>query len=822
MEILTPAIQHDNKNIRVYWNIDKRTVVLIITNLEDNKRVKPKDYPPLVYNSIKDYDMDKLQQMFARDIRGKLTTFFGFDIGLDNTNKLARALINYSDMDNVIGRKVPANEELAKIDNKEFAHIFQEVQQEVEEDGLEDPTPNDQPHVETSSNATEVYDKDKVLGKIPKDNFKDYINQFHKNELRNINEGVELPQTIVIDWQNLKEFDKELANIVIDKAKDTLELMQIGLLELTTNKALDIDEDVNIRFDNLEVTPTKQLLANKIGKMVQTEGIIKGILEPSFYYTTAVFECKGCKRLHEVKQTMKDRIIEPSICSECGGRKFRLLEDQSTAEDLKYIRLQEPTDDLATDERPRNILCCLTGDLSHDVVSGQRVKITGILLGVQEDKGNRKFVLDANNVVKMEDKKIEITDEDVEQILELSQDPKIIDRLVKSFAPNLIIDREIKLAILCFLVNAGYTEELREQIHILIIGDPGTAKTQLKNSAHKLAEKGIKTSGTNASGVGLTGAVDRDPVLNVPMVTAGAMPMANNGHLFIDECEKMPKEEQQRILDGMESGEIPITKWGLMETLPAHTSIFAIGNPVYGRFDPYKTDINEQLNIYPPLLSRYDMVIALEDKQNDTKDRAIGKSILNKFRPGNDEMEDDTTQIDHELLQKYLAYARNNYSPVPIGNEELDTFLLDYYLESRAIGKDARSFEAVNRFAGAIAKLQLHDQINVEDYQQAIDMQNYSLETLGMEPLEGKIDIDNVRGNTNNRDRENRKKILKVMDGYINSVENLEDEAIPKNVLLDECQKQFGMGKTTFYNAFSQLKNGKEIYEHHRKVYFKH
>ena len=172
-------------------------------------------------------------------------------------------------------------------------------------------------------------------------------------------------------------------------------------------------------------------------------------------------------------------------CSECGGRKFRLLEDQSTAEDLKYIRLQEPTDDLDTDERPRNILCCLTGDLSHDVVSGQRVKITGILLGVQEDKGNRKFVLDANNVVKMEDKKIEITDEDVEQILELSQDPKIIDRLVKSFAPNLIIDREIKLAILCFLVNAGYTEELREQIHILIIGDPGTAKIGRKRNKNQ-------------------------------------------------------------------------------------------------------------------------------------------------------------------------------------------------------------------------------------------------------------------------------------------------------------------------------------------------
>ena len=291
MEILTPAIQHDNKNIRVYWNIDKRTVVLIITNLEDNKRVKCKDYPPLVYSSTNDYeDVDKFQQMFARDIRGKSNAFFGLNIGMDNANKLANALINYSDMHHVLGRTKEANEVLDEIDNKEFAHIFQEVQQEIEKDGLEDPTPNDQPHVETSSNTTEVYNNG--LGKTPKDNFKDYIDQYHKNELRNINEGVELPQTIVIDWQELKEFDKELANMLISKAEDTLELMQNGLLELTTNRALDIDEDVKIRFDNLEVTPTKQLLANKIGQMVQTEGIIKGILEPSFYYTTAVFECK--------------------------------------------------------------------------------------------------------------------------------------------------------------------------------------------------------------------------------------------------------------------------------------------------------------------------------------------------------------------------------------------------------------------------------------------------------------------------------------------------------------------------------------------------
>lgn len=821
MEILTPAIQHDNKNIRVYWNIDKCAVILIITNLKDNERVTSEDYKPLFYNSKDNEDIDKLIGMFTREIRGNLNVYFNLDIGMDNADGLVNAMINYSDMHHVLNRTITADEELAKSDNKEFAktQIYQEVQKEVEEihqANLEDPNPN----VETSKNSNKQYNNDKILSKIPKDIFKDYIDQFHKNELRNINEGVEFPQTIVIDWQELKEFDKELANLVIESPNDTLELMEIGLYELTTNKAFDVDKDINIRFDNLEVTPTRQLLANKIGHMVQTDGIIKGILEPSFYYTTCVFECRGCQRLHEVEQPKKEQIIEPSICSECGGRSFRLMPELSTAEDLKYIRLQEPTDDLDTDQRPRNILCCLTGNLSHDIRNGQKVKITGILEGVIDQKGKRIFVLDANNVVKLEDKKIEITEDEEATILELSKNSNILDILVNSFAPNLILPRSIKLAVLCYLVNAGYTEELREQIHLLIIGDPGTAKTQLKQIAYLLSEKGIKTSGTNASGVGLTGAVDRDPVLNVPMVTAGAMPMANNGHLFIDECEKMPKEEQQKILDGMESGEIQITKWGLNETLPAQTSIFAIGNPVYGRFDPYK-DMNDQLNIYPPLLSRYDLVIALEDKKDQTKDHAIGKSILNKFRPVKTEINDNTDlpRIDQELLRKYLAYARNHYKPVPLDDEALDKFLLDYYLESREIGKDARSFEAVNRFAGAIAKLQLHDNINIDDYDEAIKMQDYSLETLGMDPLN--VDIDNVRGHINTKDKQHRKAIKNIMYNYIASVENLEDEAIPKDILKTEFMEQQNVKERVFYKAFKQLKDGNEIYEYNKKVYFK-
>lgn len=819
MEILTPAIQQDNKNIRAYWNMEKCTVVLLITDLENTKRVIRKDYTPLVYNSIEDYeDVEQIRQMFARDIRGKLNVYFDLNIGFDNADKLANALINYSDLNNVIGRKVPANEELAKIDNKEFGRIFQEVQQEVEQVNLEDPNQN----VETSTNSNKTYIKNNNLGKTPKNTFKDYINQFHKNELYNINNGDELPQTIVIDWQNLKRFDKELAKLIIEKPKDTLELMEVGLMELTTNKVLNIDEDVNIRFDNLEVTQTKHLLANKIGQMVQTEGIIKGVLEPSFYYTNAVFECTACHRLQDVPQNSKNKILEPSLCSECGGRSFKLMEEESTAKDLKYIRLQEPTDNLSTDESPRNIIVCLTGNLSHNIGNGQRVKITGILEGNTDDKGKRKFVLDANHVVKLEDKKIEISDEDMEKILELSKDPKIIDRLIKSFGYNtfghksLILDNEVILAMLCFIVKAGYSANGRDMIHILIISDPSMGKTKLKDYTFNLSEKGIKASGTNASGVGLTVSVDKDPILNTQILLPGAIPLAHKGHAFIDEFEKLKDDEAKRLLNYMESGEDTVNKWGLNETMHGATSILALANPILGRFNKFET-VQSQIKIYAPLQSRFDLIIVLEDRVNQEKDKMIAKSIVNGYRKPNTNVEViDDDIIPFDLLKKYLAYAKNNYQP-EIG-QELDGTLLEYQNKARAgaeegdvLSFDWRAYESIIRLSGAIAKLRHDNTVNAEDLQRAMDLKKYSFESVGQDPITGKIDIDRVNGNNDNADRTNRMHIKQVLNQYLEDNPNI-IKAMPKKLLIEECQKTpvngkgKGISKNTFYERYRELR----------------
>lgn len=802
MEILTnPAITHDNKNIRAYWNIGQHAISIIVTNQDDTKRVKNKEYEPFIYksNTNIDDDQDNLRKTFAREIRGR-TGLYDIYITLDDANKIANALINFYVTDNT------ANKVLEQIDNEQFAQIFHDVQNEIGQEDLEDVM------------VEEIQNNAKSNVKTPNEIMEDYIKLNHNNDLYNINHAAIWPYDLIIDWQKVNAFDGDMANKIVKEPTDALELIESVLVNLTND---DVDlKNINIKFDNMEVTAANQLLANKVGQMVQTIGIVKGMLEPQFYYETAAFECVGCKRIHEVEQKNIGVILEPSMCHECGTRRFRLIKEKSTAKDLRYIKLQEPTEDLSTDQRPRNLLVCLPGNTSYNIVVGERIKVTGILDGdLSEDNGNNNYILIANHVVKLEDKKIEITDEDEAAILELAKKDNILDVLCNSFAPNIILDNEIKLMLLCYIVKAGYTEDLRHEIHILIIGDPGIAKTKIKDATFNLCEKGIKASGTNASGVGLTGAVSKDPILGTPIIEAGAIPMANNGHLFIDEFEKMPTEESQKVLNFMESGEDTITKWGLNETLKGETSIFAIGNPVYGKFDEYKT-INEQIKIYPATQSRFDIVLALEDKVNENKDRQIATSILNRFRPNKKEDDDAKNDlIDNDLLRKYLTYARNNFNPIPIEDSNMDEYLEQYYVESRQNGKDARSFEAVNRFAGAIAKLKLHEYIQTTDYKKSIELQNYSIKSLGMDPTN--VDAQDIRGNNSNKEKQHRNNIKKIMNEYMSSNTNLDVDAIPKKILKETFMERFKVGKTTFNNAFKQLKDGNEIYEHKKYVYFK-
>ena len=807
MELISSKLEFGNKNIRVYWNTERKTVVLIVTNQEDTKRVMREDYAPLIYSHTKPKDIQKAME---RHIRGLLNAEFDLDIGLDNTQMLVKSLFKNS------RKRISAEDVLDEMNNNSFNDIYDKVRK----DGLLAMQRLKQKQ-DQQIKAVEVQ---KDISNSPKHIIIDYLEEYHQEDLANINLDINTPYDLVIDYNQLEQYHVKIADELLEDPTKVFGYFDKALQMLITSKNV-VKIPYNVRFKNLEQTPLKYFLSNKFGQFLETEAIIKGVYEVQHYPRLTKYVCKKCK--HEL-YLFDNRLLgikerEPGQCPECEYKPDKTswyhYPPGEIVENEMYILLEEPTDNLTTDEKPRRILARLDGKLIGKVTAGARVKATGILQGYGVGIGHlgdaKKFIFNINNLEHMEDKKVEITDAEMQQILELSKDPNIIDRLIKSFAPNLILDDEVKLAVLCFLVKAGYTANGRDMVHILIISDPSMGKTKLKEYTFNLTEKGIKASGTNASGVGLTGAVDKDPVLNTPMVMPGAIPLANNGHLFIDEFEKMKDEEAKKVLNYMESGMDTIDKWGLHETLHGETSIMALANPLLGRFNKFET-VQSQIKIYPPLQSRFDLIIVLEDVPNQEKDKKIAGSILNQYRKESKDETMDDDIIPFDLLKKYLAHARNNYKP-EVG-QELDNVLIEYQNNGRAgaeegdvLSFDWRAYESVLRLSGAIAKLRHDNKVNKDDLNRAMGLKKYSFESVGQDPITGKVDIDRVNGNNDNADRTNRTHIKQVLNQYLEENPNIIN-AMPKKLLMEECQNQpvngkdKGISENTFYERYRELR----------------
>ena len=645
--------------------------------------------------------------------------------------------------------------------------------------------------------------------------FEEFFSTKYKEDVFNVLEKYPDERSLVIDYIDLEMFDPDLADLLIEKPDDVILASEKAIKNIDP---LVKDADLNIRLENLtNLIPLKILLSKYIGKFISADGIVRKTDEIRPRIEIGVFECRGCMRLHEVQQTSNNVIVEPSLCTECGGRSFRLLQEESKYVDTQTARIQEPLENLSGGTEPKQMLIVLEDDLVDGLNPGDSVRITGTLKTFREERsGKFKNFIYANHIEHLEQEfeELQISEEDEEKIIELSKDPEIYEKIIKSTAPSIRGYEDVKEAIALQLFGGAAKEledktRLRGDIHILIVGDPGIGKSQMLKYVSKLAPRSIYTSGKGTTGAGLTAAAVRDE-LGGWSLEAGALVLGDQGNVCVDELDKMRSEDRSALHEALEQQTISIAKAGIMATLNSRCSVLAAANPKFGRFDRYKS-VAEQINLPSPILSRFDLTFVIEDKPDIDNDRKLAQHILKIHQ------EDSVSyEIEPDLLRKYIAYARKNVNPKL--TDGATKVLEEFYvvMRSSAVDEDspvpitARQLEALIRLAEACAKIKLKELVEAEDAEKAVDLQKACLREVGYDPETGKMDIDVLEG----RDPKSKRDKIRIIVDEIKDLQEEYEGQAPINVLTSNLMDQYDeLSEDKIEEVIKDLKHKGIIFE---------
>jgi replicative DNA helicase Mcm len=444
--------------------------------------------------------------------------------------------------------------------------------------------------------------------------------------------------------------------------------------------------------------------------------------------------------------------------------------------------------------------------------------------------------------VEIEDEQFEemdIDDEDKRQIVELSNDPEIYEKMVGSLAPSIYGYEQQKHAIIMQLFS-GVRKELpdgsriRGDIHILLIGDPGTGKSQILQYMKNISPRSIYTSGKGSSSAGLTAAAVRDDFGDGQQWTleAGALVLADQGIAAIDELDKMRSEDQSAMHQALEQQEISISKAGINATLKSRCSLLGAANPVHGRFDKYEA-MAEQIDLDPPLVSRFDLIFTVTDEPDEEEDRALADHILETNYAG--ELRSHRTHnatpnvseeaaktagrnvepdIDPDLLRKYVAHAKR--SCFPTMTEEARESIREFYVDLRMEGQGednpipitARKLEALVRLAEASARVRLSDTVEQRDAERVIEIVRSSLKDVGVDPETGDFDADMIETGTSKTQRDR----IKNIKGIIKELEQEYDDGAPTEEVLDRAEAA-GIERSKAEHQIQKLRDRGEVYE---------
>uniref|UniRef100_G1RW24 DNA replication licensing factor MCM5 n=1 Tax=Nomascus leucogenys TaxID=61853 RepID=G1RW24_NOMLE len=595
---------------------------------------------------------------------------------------------------------------------------------------------------------------------------------------------------IEVEMEDLASFDEDLADYLYKQPAEHLQLLEEAAKEVADEvtrprpSGEEVLQDIQVMLKS-DASPSsiRSLKSDMMSHLVKIPGIIIAASAVRAKATRISIQCRSCRN------TLTNIAMRPGLegyalprkCNtdqagrpKCPLDPYFIMPDKCKCVDFQTLKLQELPDAVPHGEMPRHMQLYCDRYLCDKVVPGNRVTIMGIYsikkFGLTSSRGrDRVGVGIRSSYIRVLGIQVDtdgsgrsfagaVSPQEEEEFRRLAALPNVYEVISKSIAPSIFGGTDMKKAIACLLFGGsrkrlpdGLTR--RGDINLLMLGDPGTAKSQLLKFVEKCSPIGVYTSGKGSSAAGLTASVMRDPSSRNFIMEGGAMVLADGGVVCIDEFDKMREDDRVAIHEAMEQQTISIAKAGITTTLNSRCSVLAAANSVFGRWDETKGEDN--IDFMPTILSRFDMIFIVKDEHNEERDVVRPGAGLVAMGPASGSLSPlSCRKCGPRLSAEAAEKLKNRYIIMRSGARQHER---DSDRRS-SIPITVRQLEAIVRIAEALSKMKLQPFATEADVEEALRL--FQVSTLDA-ALSGTL--SGVEGFTSQEDQEMLSRIEKQL-----------------------------------------------------------